>query len=236
MVTVKKFTIGHINDLKSEGYKWQKAGSDREKILGDAEDYDTAVVVHNTDTGMFTIYAKGERKLGIAKLGKYRVEGVVLTDDKVVVTPYYGEPIVFKDITRYPVKAEPPKEEKHFIEKVIEEETPEECILRVEKEEPQLTTPAVEVGGPALQYQAKVTGEGPAYWKFGGKEEKKKKKKAIAPGGEEFYKTLEPTDEPKSDEQTDVVEFVAWMFLGGGGSLGILNAMDRRANIPQQRV
>ncbi|MBA7620929.1 hypothetical protein ES703_28285 [subsurface metagenome] len=231
MVTVKKFTIGHINDLKSEGYKWQKAGSDREKILGDAEDYDDAVVVHNTETGMFTIYAKGERKLGIAKLGKYRVEGVVLTDDKVVVTPYYGEPIVFKDITRYPVQAEPPLKEE-----ITEREQITEREEITEKVEPQLTTPAVEVGGPSLQYQAKVTGEGPAYWKFGGKEEKKKKKKPVAPGGEAFYKTLEPTDNPKSDEQTDVVEFVAWMFLGGGGSLGILNAMDRRANIPQQRV
>ena len=232
MVTVKKFTIGNINDLKSEGYKWQKAGSDRAKVLSDAEDYDDAVVVHNTETDMFTIYAKGGRTLGVAKLGKYRVEAVELTNDKVVVTPYYGEKIVFKDITRYPVLAEPPPKEE-----ITEREQITEREEITEKEvEPELTTAAVEVGGPSLQYQAKVTGEGPAYWKFSGKEEKKKKKKAIAPGGEAFYKTLEATDEPKSKDQTDVVEFVAWMVLGGGGSLGILNAMDRRANIPQQRV
>lgn len=217
MVTVKRFSLGVVQELQSQGYKWTKASTDRNKILDHAEDYTEAVVIHNTESGLFSLYSRGMKYPIKAKVGRYRVSGIEHRAGEVIVTPLEGEEFRFKDITRYPVQERPPEKE---IPKEVEEE----------KVEPQPSTPAVEVAGPALQYQAKVTEEGPAYWKFGGKEEKKKKKEKPTVSGDDFYKTLEETGEPtkKEEGQTDLGELVAWIILGGGGTIGYLHALDQR--------
>jgi len=242
MVEVRKFSLGVVQDIKGQGYKWTKASDDDKKIKQLAEDYPEAVLVHNTDTGLWTLYTKGTRLYLGSQFGKYPVRHVEKVGGEVIVTPIEGEEMKFKSILAFemkePVTPTPPPD-------IIEDKE------AVPGELPMFSKP-VQVGTPKLKYQASIPGiKTTPQAKFGDipdmPKPKKEPKPKPQPGTPEyFYTTLEKPGEaagpeselkpkkPKKEkerEETDIFEFLSWSVLGVGGALGMLKGLDMRSGV-----
>jgi len=231
MVKFKRFTLGIVQDLKSQGYKWTKASDDKQRISLIAEEYHDAVVVTNADTGMNTLYTRGPRVYVGRKFGKFPVREVERTDERVIVTPMYGGAMHFKTITSYPIGEAPPK-------KTVEEEAP-------------IATDPIEFGTAPLEYQKKLPGiKETAQAEFAGIPEMPKKVEQKKPETlkEYLYTTLEepgkpvapeeelePKKEKKPEERkdADLGEFLAWTVLTVGGTLGVMKTLDQRSGVFQ---